>query len=174
MDYFTYYDLPVSLRMDEADLRRRFLQKSKQYHPDFYTLQSEEAQQEALELSSINNLAFKTLKDPDSRMRYVLELKGLWGEEGTHEIPQEFLLEMMDINEGLMELEFDFDPALYAKAQNDLALLEENLLQQIQPILDQYDEQISPIADLLEVKSYLLKRKYLLRIKENLSRFATR
>ena len=56
------------------------------------------------------------MRDPDLRMRYILELEGSLGEEGQNQIPQDFLMEMMEINEALMELEFDFEESAYQKS----------------------------------------------------------
>ena len=81
MTYFEFYDRPISFRVDEAALRRTFLQNSRRYHPDFHTLADEAQQAEMLDRSTLNNEAFKTLSDPDRRIRYVLELKGLLGDE---------------------------------------------------------------------------------------------
>ena len=190
MTYFEFYEIPVSFRVDEAALRRTFLQNSRRFHPDFHTLADEARQAEMLELSTLNNEAFKTLSDPDRRIRYVLELKGLLGDDEHKQpaLPQDFLMEMMDINENLMELEFDPDPERYAQALSEVKLLEASLLAEIQHILDTYTEPFSPEmslelqtsnpltsnSDLLAVRDYFLKKRYLLRILENLSKFAPR
>jgi molecular chaperone HscB len=39
---------------------------------------------EVLELSTLNNNAYKTLSDFDKRMKYILELKEVLGEEGKN------------------------------------------------------------------------------------------
>jgi len=173
MTYFDFYDIPISFRVDEAALRRIFLQNSRRFHPDFHTLADEAQQAEMLERSTINNEAFKTLSDPDRRIRYVLECKGLLGDERQQPaLPQDFLMEMMDINENLMELEFDPDPARYAQTLAAVKTLETNLLAEIQPLLDIYDGTAHRDPDLLAVRDYFLKKRYLLRILENLSKFA--
>ncbi|NUO01667.1 MAG: hypothetical protein HUU01_13755, partial [Saprospiraceae bacterium] len=127
INYFEFFGLPVSIELDEASLKRRFYENSKKFHPDFFTLESPEKQAEILELSTFNNEAWRTLSDFDSRLKYLLELKGLFGEEGTNVLPQEFLMDMMDINEAAMELEFDFDPAGYAILLQQLSEQEQQL-----------------------------------------------
>ncbi len=173
MTYFEFYEIPVSFRVDEAALRRTFLQNSRRFHPDFHTLADEAQQAEMLELSTLNNEAFKTLSDLDRRTRYVLELKGLLGDEHKQPaLPQDFLMEMMDINENLMELEFEPDPERYAQTLTAVKALEANLLIDVQPILEDYTGPDSSDSDLLAVRDYFLKKRYLLRILENLSKFA--
>lgn len=172
MNYFEFFGLPVSFHVDESALRRLFLQNSKKYHPDFHTLADEAEQTRALELSTLNNEAFKTLSNSDQRIRYILEMKGLLGEEGTHpQLPQEFLMEMMDINESLMELEFDSDAERYAATLRAVESFEKEILEEVQPILDTWTE-AGGSEPLHAVRDYFLKKRYLLRIRENLSKFA--
>ncbi len=172
MTYFEFYGIPVSFQVDEPALRRIFYQNSKKYHPDFHTQADDARQAEMLELATVNTRAYQTLSDPDQRMRYILELKGLLEEEGKQTLPQDFLMEMMDINEALMELELDFDPERYAGIANDLESIEQTLSQKIRPILENFDKGNYSEAILKSVLEYFLKKRYLLRIRENLSKFA--
>jgi len=174
MNYFEFYDLPVSFHVDDDALRQQYYRKSRQYHPDFHTLSTVQHQEEMQALSTLNNEAYKTLADPDRRMRYILELYGLLGGEAdaATQLPQAFLLEMMELNESLMELEFEFDPARHEQAVLELQNTENQLYTAIEPILYGYPESANPDADLRLVKEYYLKNRYLLRIRENLSKFA--
>ncbi len=169
VNYFEFFGLPESLDLDEAALKRRFYEQSKKFHPDFYTLESPEKQAEILELSTINNEAWRTLSNFDSRLKYLLELKGQLGEEGTNVLPQEFLMEMMDINEAAMELEFEFDPDRYAALLDQLAQQERDLQAELTESLVSGSDEASQFA---AMKDYHLKKRYLLRIKESLSKFA--
>ena len=96
MNYFELYDIPVSFKVDKKALKKKFYELSRKFHPDFYTLEGEAKQAEILELSSLNNEAYKVLKDFNKRMKYVLDLKKIIAEEGKNKIPQAFLMEMMD------------------------------------------------------------------------------
>ncbi|MBK9492630.1 MAG: co-chaperone Hsc20 [Haliscomenobacter sp.] len=173
MKFFDFFELPISFILDEADLRKRFLSNSKRYHPDFYTLESDAKQAEILQLSSLNNEAYRTLGDFDQRMKYILEEKGLLV-EGQNEIPQIFLMEMMDINEQLMELEFDFDEPIFTAVKQAVETKELELEAEIKPILQGYVEETASPEELNLIKIFYLKKRYLLRIKENLSTFAHR
>ncbi len=172
MNYFQFYDIPVSFRVDEPGLRKTYLQNSKRYHPDFHSLAEAGEQAEMLERSTLNNEAFRTLSDPDRRIRYVLEMYGLLGEEGSQPaLPQDFLLEMMDINEGLMELEFDSDASRYQALLRAVDHFEAELYDIVRPVLETWSETQGPDA-LPAVRDYFLKKRYLLRIRENLAKFA--
>jgi molecular chaperone HscB len=169
MNYFEFFNLEPSFYLDENLLRKAFLQNSKMYHPDFFTLESKEKQAEILERSTFNNEAYKTLKDFDKRLYYILDLNNIIEEEGKNTVPQDFLMEMMEVNEALMELEFDFDPIKKEKLENQLDALEQNLLNSIESNLKGYTS-TTKSENLNPVKDYYFKKKYLIRLRENLQK----
>jgi molecular chaperone HscB len=174
MNYFEVFKLPVSLQVDKSSLRTAFLKLSKQFHPDYHTLADEAQQARMLEQSTQVNQAYTILMDDDARIRHVLQLNGLLGDEQDKQtLPQSFLMDMMDINEAIMELQFEKDSARYAQTLTQVEALEAQLQTSIQPVLDtwQADQGIEPLE---QVKDFFLKKRYLLRIKENLSTFAPR
>ena len=173
MNYFEFFGIEPAFLVDEAGLRKQFLANSKAFHPDFHTLKTEAEQQEALRLSSLNNEAYQVLSDPDRRMHYLLKLLGVLAEEGQNTLPGSFLAEMMELNEGIMELEFDFDPMIRDQILSQVAEMEAAVFEEIFPFLQRFPEQQLP-EDLGAIKDYYLKKRYLLRIKENLSKFANR
>jgi len=165
-NYFHFFNLPVSPTLDAAALKRTFYANSKRYHPDFHTLAEEAAKEEALEKSTINNQGYKVLADEDRRLKHLLDLKGALGEEGSNKMPQAFLMEMMDINEALMELQFDEDPAAKAKIEAMIAELEAGFHADVAKLLNQYDDATVSDADLEKLKDYYLKKRYLRRLKQ--------
>lgn len=171
-NYFEFYELPISPKVDETLLRKRFLELSKRFHPDFYTLESPEKQAEVLELSTLNNQAYQVLSDFDLRLKHLLELKQALADEGQNQLPQSFLMEMMDINELVMELSMDDSPALLEQALAQTAALEKSLWDDISASVDLYDDQTVSAETLENLKNFFLKKRYLLRIKENVLKFA--
>jgi len=171
MNYFEFYNIPVIFKVDNATLKDIFYANSKKYHPDFYTLESDEKQAEILELSTLNNEAYKTLKDFDKRMKYILDQKGIMKEEGQNKIPQSFLMDMMEINEALMELEFDYDEVKKNEALNQLKNQENSIYEEVDKIIENYQDDNTNEEELKAVKDYYLKKRYLLRIRENLDKF---
>ena len=108
-------------------------------------------------------------------MAYILSRHGLL-EEGKQEIPPDFLMEVMELNEQLMELEMEPDPNVVASVENEVNALAETLDAGIEPVLTGYPglpPDVRPQA-LQQVRTYYLKRRYLLRIRESLAKFATR
>ena len=172
MNYFEFYNIPLGFKIDEAALKRTFYANSKQFHPDFFTLESEEKQAEILELSTLNTEAYKTLSDFEKRMKYILDLKGVMGKEGENKLPQDFLMDMMDINEALMDLDMDYDESTHKKVLADVQTLDNQLFMAVKHTVENYQDGITPTSELEEVKNFYLKKRYLLRIRENLSKFA--
>lgn len=172
--YFEIFELEPKFLLDEGALRKQFLLNSKKYHPDYHTLESEEKQEEILQLSSLNNEAYKVLKDFSKRMHYILSEKGLVGEGVKNELPQSFLMEMMDINEELMQLEFDHDPKAIKKVETQIENFQTDWRNAVDPTLLAHDENPSAFMDYESIKNFYLKERYLLRIRENLNKFATR
>ena len=166
---------PVSFSIDEAALRRAFLLNSKKFHPDFHTLETDERQAEILELSTKNNAAFQTLNDADRRMRYVLQLNGLMGDETKNKaLPPDFLMEMMEINESLMDLELDFESEKLATTTEQIRSFENELWKTVAPVVENWSAATNRAGELEAVEDYFLKKRYLLRVEEKLSTFARR
>ena len=173
MNYFEFLDIPLSFLPDEGAIKRAFYSNSKKYHPDFHTLESAEKQAEVLRLSSLNNEAYQTLSDFDRRMKYLLTLLGALAEEGQNQIPQDFLMEMMEINEALMELEMDFEQGSFEQITGQLETMERALYEEVSEHLEQTLSLDMDPSPLTPIKEYYLKKRYLLRIRENLNKFAS-
>ena len=171
-NYFEFFGLPISFSVDESLLKKKYLVNCREYHPDHFTLEDQDVQAKMLELSSYNNLAFNTLVDVATRMAYVLQLKGLLGEEGKEQLPQAFLAEMMEVNEALMELESEPAPSKVKALKEHVEEIEKALDSSIQPVLEKSENQEYDTEELEKVKEVYLKKKYLWRIKENLDKFA--
>ncbi|MBT9392701.1 Fe-S protein assembly co-chaperone HscB [Hymenobacter sp. NST-14] len=174
-DYFEFYGLPESFRPDEAALKRQYYALSREYHPDFHATASPEKQREILELATRNTDAYRTLSHPDQRMAYILGRHQLL-EEGKQALPPDFLMEVMELNEQLMELEFEPDPALVSRLEMEVNELNDTLEAGIEPVLTGYEQLPAEArsAALAQVQTYYLKKRYLLRIRESLAKFATR
>lgn len=164
MNYFELYGLPVLMKVDISEIKQKFYELSRQYHPDFHAQADESHQADVLERSADVNKAFKVFQNPDDIIKYVLQLKNLIHDEEKYELDPEFLMEVMDINEELMELETGADK----EALDHCVLKTKQLLTQIYndvaPIVENYQEGITTEKELLQVKSYYYKKKYLQRI----------
>lgn len=169
MNYYEFFELPVSLEVDLKHLKQLFYNNSKKYHPDFFTLESPEAQLEALNKSTLNNEAYKTLSNFDLRVKYFLELHDQLEPEGENQIPQDFLMEMMELNEQMMELEFDFDESIHNQMKSTCEQLKDELRRRIAPLETMEAHQFEQ-EDWNLLKDFYLKNQYLKRLDTNLDK----
>ena len=173
MNYFEFYGIPESFNPDVALLKKKFYTLSKQYHPDFYANEDEAKQQEILELSTINNKAWQTLSDPYKRLEYILKTHGLLLEGAKPQLPSDFLMEMMDINERLMEVD---DAGQLGRLTAEVLAIEGDIEENIASATAGYEslDDTAKEERLNEVADCYYRQKYLLRIKESLNTFASR
>ncbi|MGG9971794.1 Fe-S protein assembly co-chaperone HscB [Ferruginibacter sp. SUN002] len=158
MNYFELFDLPVCLQVDKNILPKKYFELQKKYHPDFFSQASEDEQAEVLEKSSDINKAFKIFQNPDLTLKYVLQLKGLLEEEEKYQLPPDFLMEMMELNEELNE-----------NSINAIKAIENEAYSAVKQIIETYNDATANTADLLKVKEYYFKKKYLQRILDRIN-----
>lgn len=173
INFFDFYGIPESFNPDTAALKKKFYELSKQYHPDFYATDTDEKQQEILELSTINNKAWQTLSDPAKRLEYILRQHELLVDGAKPALPGDFLMEMMDINERLMEIE---DADQWAAINNEVLAVNDDINQKLHSLTKDYHELDDTAKEnrLNEILDIYYRQKYLLRIKESLNTFAAR
>ncbi len=75
-DYFRFLGMPRRLNLDVVDLDERFRALSRQFHPDYYFNATPAERRASLERSSYLNNAYRTLRNPASRLEYLLGLEG--------------------------------------------------------------------------------------------------
>ena len=157
MNYFELFDIPVSLYVDKGNLPKKYFELQKKYHPDFYIQADEAEQQEVLEKSSAINKALKIFQNKDSTIKYVLQLKGLLQEEEKYPLPPAFLMEVMELNENLT-----------ANSTGAIVAFENDIYAGVKTIIETYNDDTISTADLLKIKEYYFKKKYLQRILDRL------
>jgi molecular chaperone HscB len=162
MAYFELFGIPVTLRTDKEALRRRFFELSRQYHPDYAAQDSGEAQAESLEQSASLNKAYKTLGNEDELIRYVLTEKGLMAADEKYALAPDFLMEMMDLNEALPEALAD--PEEKEKLSAQLKNWQKEIYEPVADIIANYQEGVTSEKELLQVKEYYYRKKYLQRL----------
>ena len=177
MNYFEFYGIPEVFHVDEAAVKRKFYQLSKEYHPDFYINASAEKQQEILELSTVNTKAFQILSNSKKRVEHILQLNNQIAEGDKYQLPQSFLMEMMEVNETLMELEFEPDEQVLVNTLKQVDSIEDELNVELNSLTKLYDKEENSSQKelfLLKIKDLYYRQKYLLRIRESLNTFAHR
>jgi molecular chaperone HscB len=153
MNYFELFDIPVSLKVGKNSLAQKYFELQKKYHPDFFTQATEYEQANALEKSSEINKALKVLKNEMETIKYVLQLKSLLEEEEKYQLPPAFLMEVMELNEELSE-----------NSAQQITNLEAEIYTPVKDIIENFKDSATTTKELLQVKEYYYKKKYLQRI----------
>jgi len=173
MNYFDFYGLPETFSLNDTDVKKKFYQLSKQYHPDFYANEDQAKQQEILELSTLNNKAYQTLANPAKRLEYILRLHNLVSEGAKPQLPADFLIEMMDINERIMEVDSATE---LGSITAEVLAIEGDMNEELLALTTDYVtlDDTAKESRLNDIANIYFRQKYLLRIKESLDTFAAR
>jgi molecular chaperone HscB len=159
MNYYTLYDLPEKPVVDKALVSKKYIALQKAFHPDFFTNENEDDKENALAQSAAINKAYNIFNNKEKTIEYYLQIKGIIVIDEKYSLPADFLMEMMELNEG-----FEDDEAIETKIE----AFENDLNESVKPLLalennDQLDENA-----LQQLKLFYYKKKYLKRILERL------
>lgn len=149
MLFYDAFGLEPALSLDADDLKKRFYERSRQWHPDKFSRGSIEEQQKALEMTAVLNDAFRTLRDPIARAEYFLKEKGF---ELSKEAPPELLEEVFELNMALEELKEGDEsarPQLIGARDRFIAMR------------DSIDQSLAATGDLEQVRALLNRRRYI-------------
>jgi len=110
-NYFEIFNLPVQFELDTNKLSQLYRELQKEVHPDKFVSAGEQQSRMAVQLTSLVNQAFDTLKSPVSRAQYLLKLAGLDidHEQDTTMDPM-FLMEQMELREEIENVRSKADP----------------------------------------------------------------
>jgi molecular chaperone HscB len=164
MNYFELFELPETLKPDGVFIKKKFYELSRKYHPDFFANASEEEQASVLEKSSMVNRAFKIFQSEEETIKYVLQLKNLIEEEEKYNLKPDFLMEVLEINEQLMEAETVDNEEGLSNSEAQTKTLLHDIYEEVKLIIAHYQEGVTTDAEMLLVKDYYYKKKYLQRI----------
>lgn len=165
MNYFELFELPPTLKPDPAELRKKFFTLSRKFHPDYHIQNDADNQQTALETSAVLNQAYKILSDEQQTIKYMLSWKGLLQENEKYELPPEFLMEMLELNEEAADAD---DQQSKKKVLEKIKQAEHEIYAPVQNIITDYREGSTSEEELLQVKDYYFKKKYLERLQQQL------
>jgi len=179
-DYFSFLGLPRKLNIDAADLEQRFRTLSRQFHPDYFYNATPAERRASLEQSSYLNDAYRTLRQPASRIEYLLKLEGMAPSgpaEAAKQVPPALLEEVFALNEELDEirdLRGAGTPAEEWRARLERARqpIEAKRIeheQQLQTLAAQWDAGSGP-AVLQALRDQFLERNYIHNLLEGIER----
>lgn len=169
MNYFELYNIPVTLNPDLREVKKKFYELSRKYHPDFVSQGTQDEQADALEYSSLVNRAYTIFNNPDATIKYVLQWKQLLEEEEKYQLPPDFLMEVMELNEQLADANMEQETSTIKSIQKEINNLQTRIHEPVKKIIENYEDGITTPKELLQVKEYYFKKKYLNRILEGMA-----
>lgn len=169
MNYFELFEIPVGFHVDKNALKRKYFELSRKFHPDYFVTDNNEEQKKALETSAQLNKGLKTLSNKDEIIPYLLKEKGMLQEEEKYSLPSSFLMQMMDLNEELAEAGLENNEQAKKEVRQRITDLQHELYKGVKSSIDNYKEGVTAEKELLLVKDYYFKKKYLDRLNQQLS-----
>ena len=107
-DYFRFFGLEQQFNLDLSALDQAYLAIQKEVHPDRHARGSDSEKRLAMQMATLANTAFQTLKNPIQRGLYICQLHGVDAHLETNTaMPAAFLMKQMDWRESLEEREED-------------------------------------------------------------------
>jgi molecular chaperone HscB len=104
VDLFAVLGLPRHPHVDPADVERRYHEASRAVHPDHFQTAGTRERELSLQASAAVNRAYRTLRDPVTLGRYLLELAGERLGQGDAQVPPSIAGEVFETQEKLAEL----------------------------------------------------------------------
>ena len=121
-NHFDLLGLPSTYAVDPSRLEQAYRELQGHVHPDRFAAATEAERRVAMQWATRANEAYRTLRDPVDRARYLLSLKGFdTGEESNTAMPPDFLMQQMEWREAVAEARQERDGARLRALHADIA-----------------------------------------------------
>ncbi len=103
-NHFALFDLEPQFEIDLGALDAAYREVQREVHPDRFTGVNDAERRVAAQWATQANEAYKTLRSPLARGRYLLRLAGIDTEEESNtSMPRAFLMEQMEWREAVVD-----------------------------------------------------------------------
>ena len=165
-DYFALFGLPPVFEVDRESLSQRYRDLQRATHPDRFANASDQERLLSVQNAALVNQAFQTLKNPLSRARYLLELRGYALDDTDNRMDTGFLMEQMALREALAEVRGADDPFdALNRLRDDIESRERDLVAELAGLLAQDGEDAARTAQ-NEVRKMQFMRRLLEEVAE--------
>lgn len=139
-DYFQHLNQERTMHLNLNELKKQFLNLSKQQHPDQWVQSSVTEQSAAnLNMATLND-AYQTLKNPLTRALHWLDLVGMTHEQRQQlRLPMEFLMQQMEWHESMSDAQTT-DALDALEASMDARIEDQWLIFSSHMSVERYDE----------------------------------
>lgn len=109
-NYFELFRLPVGFDVDAEALSLNYRELQRAVHPDRFANASDQERRLAVQQAALVNEAYRTLRSPLARARYLLELRGRPLDDRDTAMDPTFLMEQLELREDLEAVRGAADP----------------------------------------------------------------
>jgi len=121
-NHFELLGLPVVYGVDPARVEQGYRDLQTSVHPDRHAAGSEAERRVAMQWATRANEAYRTLRDPVERARYLLHLRGYdTDEESNTAMPPDFLMQQMEWRESVVAANTARDASGLRRLQAEIA-----------------------------------------------------
>ena len=137
-NFFALFEQPVQFAVNQERLDQQLRLLQKRYHPDNLVADSKnvadsaQARQQSEQASALINQAYQTLRDPDSRASYLLDIAGQ-AQNLEHSIAD------LDFLEDAMQMRMDLDDAIEGKELAALKQLHPQITERLNKQSERFD-----------------------------------
>jgi molecular chaperone HscB len=136
-NHFELLGLPLAYSVDAGRLEQHYRDLQSRVHPDRFAASGEAERRVAMQWATRANEAYRTLRDPVNRARYLLSLKGFdTGEESNTAMPPDFLMQQMEWRETVAQARAARDAARLKSLRAELKEERAVMLRQLERAID--------------------------------------
>lgn len=115
-NYFQFFSLPQQFDLELKTLESNYRKIQSESHPDRFITATSAEKLASMQMATLANEAYQTLKNPANRAKYLLELHGITAiNDNNTAMPMQFLMQQMEWREAIED----------ARAAKDIATLED-------------------------------------------------
>jgi molecular chaperone HscB len=134
-NYFDLFGLPKQFKIDLPALEKAYLTVQQEVHPDRHATSGDAQKRVALQMATLANTAYQTLRSPLKRGFYLCELEGLDPKLETNtSMPTDFLMQQMEWRESMDDAQGDL--AALEKLMKDVQVLKKEYLNSLETLFD--------------------------------------
>lgn len=163
VDYFALFRLPERYAIDRDQLERRYLDRSREVHPDRFVGADAGQRVKALSATMQLNEAYKILGDDIRRAEYLLACRGLTI-GGNEQLDPAFLMDVLEAREDLAAAQARGDHKQIIQLEDAMLDRKDAALSRVGALWAEYEA--GEAAVLPEIKTQLILLRYVARYLE--------
>lgn len=120
-NYFELFGLAPNFNLDLVTFETNYRKIQSTSHPDRFVAATAAEKLSSMQLATLANEAYQTLKNPAKRAKYLLELQNINSISETNTaMPADFLMQQMEWRETIEEAKADKDIACLEKLHHEI------------------------------------------------------